>query len=138
MSADNIAVVRRWFEEVWNQRRAETIDELLAPGAVCHTDDGPITGPGEFRDRQFAPFTAAFPDVRVTVEAAVAAGDEVVVRWTATGTHHGEGLGFGPTGRAVSFRGMTWVRVRGGKLAEGWQCSNIPEVLRGLAAPPPG
>ena len=42
------------------------------------------------------------------------------------------------TGRAVTFRGVTWVRVRGGKLAEGWQCSNVPDVLRGLAAPIPG
>src|SRR5262245_57849104 len=28
MSLESTAVARRWFEEVWNQRRAETIDEL--------------------------------------------------------------------------------------------------------------
>jgi hypothetical protein len=29
---------------------------------------------------------------------------------------------------------MSWIRVAGGKFAEGWQVSNIPEVVRGLAA----
>ena len=28
------AVIRRWFEEVWNQGRAETIDELFPEHAT--------------------------------------------------------------------------------------------------------
>lgn len=133
MSDDNLALVRRWFDEVWNQRRGQTIDELLASGSVCHTDDGPITGPEEFRARQHVPFLAAFPDLRVDVEDGVVQGDHVVVRWTATGTHTGDGLGFPPTGRAASFRGITWIRIGDGRFQEGWQHSNIPDVLRSLA-----
>lgn len=34
----------------------------------------------------------------------------------------------------VVMRGMAWCRLRDGKLVEGWQCSNIPEVVRKLAA----
>jgi predicted ester cyclase len=64
-------------------------------------------------------------------------GDQVVVRWRATGTHTGEGLGIPATGRTGAFCGMTWVRVEAGQLVEGWQCSNIPEVLRGFASRPP-
>jgi steroid delta-isomerase-like uncharacterized protein len=133
MSQDNIAVVRRWFDEVWNQRRADLIDELLAPESVCHADDGPLRGPAEFRERQYTPFLAAFPDLRVEVEATVAQGDQVVVRWTAAGRHAGDGLGFRATRDAVTFRGITWIRVRDGKLAEGWQHTNIPDVVRKLA-----
>jgi predicted ester cyclase len=80
------------------------------------------------------PFLAAFPDLRVEVEATVAQGDQVVVRWSATGTHRGDGLGFRPTHEAVTFRGNTWVHVRDGMLREGWQSSNIPEITRMLAA----
>ena len=29
MEDENIVLARRWFEEVWNQRRTDTIDELL-------------------------------------------------------------------------------------------------------------
>jgi predicted ester cyclase len=61
-------------------------------------------------------------------------GEDVVVRWTSTATHDGPGLGVPPSGRRVTMRGITWIRVRGGKLIEGWQSSNIDEVVRGLTA----
>jgi predicted ester cyclase len=93
-----------------------------------------ICGAPKFKVRQYLPFLAAFPDLRLEVEAAVAEGDQVVVRWSARGTNSGDGLGFRPTRRAVTFRGITWIKVRDGKLHEGWQSSNIPEVVRGLAA----
>jgi steroid delta-isomerase-like uncharacterized protein len=132
--ADPVAdVARCWFEQVWNQRRAETIDELLTSNSVCYGDDGPLIGPQAFRERMYAPFLAAFPDLRVTVEGVVAEGDHAVVRWSAEGTHTGGGLGFGPSGKAIAFRGITWLRIDGGKLAEGWQHSNIPEVPRTLS-----
>lgn len=133
MADHNIAVARRWFEEVWNLRREATIDELLASDSVCLADGESVRGTGEFRDRMFTPFLAAFPDLRVVVEAVIGQGDEVAVRWTAHGTHTGPGLGCSPTGDAVTFRGLTWVSVRGGKLMSGWQSSNIPAVLAALA-----
>jgi predicted ester cyclase len=133
MANEIVAVARRWFEEVWNQRRAETIDELLTPESVCHAEDGPITGLDEFRQRMYAPLLAAFPDIRVTIEDTLAEGSQAVVRWTATATHSGNGFGIGPTGKAVSFQGITWLRIVGGKLMEGWQQSNITETIRTLA-----
>lgn len=130
---DNVALVRRWFDEVWNQRRAETIEELLDRESRCHADDDLLTGRAEFIERMYRPFTAAFPDLRLEIEGIVGDGGQVVVRWRATGTHVGEGLGFPPTGRTGRFHGMTWINLRDGKLVQGWQRSNIPEVLRGLA-----
>jgi predicted ester cyclase len=133
MSLESVSVVRRWFEEVWNQRREQTITELLKQESVCYGEQGPLWGPEGFKQQIYTPFVAAFPDIRVTVEAVIAEGDQVVVRWTAAGTHTGGGVGHPPTGREVSFRGMTWLRVGEGKMIEGWQSSNIPEVLRSLA-----
>lgn len=136
MSAENIAIARRWFEEVWNQRKSETIDELVAADSLCFTDDGVIQGPEQFRERMYLPFLGAFPDIQVQVEDIVCQGDKVVVRWTASGKHAGEGLGFASTGRPVQFRGLTWVEIKAGKFGMGWQSSNIPEVLRNLSLPP--
>jgi predicted ester cyclase len=138
MADDVASVARRWFEEVWNQRREATIDELLTPESVCYADDGRLVGPQDFRERMYVPFQAAFPDVQVTIEDVLATGDQAVVRWTATATHLGPGLEMAPTGRPITFRGMTWMRVAGGKLMEGWQCSNIPEALRTLREGAPG
>ncbi|HEY8505179.1 MAG TPA: ester cyclase [Gemmataceae bacterium] len=92
-----------------------------------------------FRDGQHTPFLAAFPDLRVTVEGTVGEGDNVVVRWLATGTHTGEGLGLPPTGKHISIRGMTWIRFENGKMAEGWDCWNLGglmQTLREAAAQP--
>ncbi|MHC5539126.1 ester cyclase [Singulisphaera rosea] len=127
-------VVRKWFEDVWNARREEMIDDLITSESVCYTDDGVLRGPVEFKERQYWPFLAAFPDLHVDVEAIVSEGENVVVRWTAEGTHAGEGIGLAPTHERVRFRGITWIQVRGDKLMQGWQSSNIPEVIRTLAS----
>ena len=29
-------MLRRWFEEIWNRRNVDAVDELLAPGGVLH------------------------------------------------------------------------------------------------------
>ena len=36
MSTDPHTIIHRWFDEVWNQGREETVDELLAPKAIVH------------------------------------------------------------------------------------------------------
>jgi steroid delta-isomerase-like uncharacterized protein len=132
MSNPNAAVARRWFEEVWNQRRAETVDELLRPDSVGHTESGDVVGPDDFKNKVHAELLAALPDIRVTVEDVIADGDNVVVRWSASGTHRGDGMGLKATGRAVTFRGLTWMVVRGGKLVEGWDAWNQEGLLRQL------
>ena len=38
MSSDVKALGRRWFEEVWNQGREETIDELLPADGIGRHD----------------------------------------------------------------------------------------------------
>ena len=52
MSEENKALVRRWFEEVWNEGRAEAIDEMFDENGIAHglSDDpeNPIRGPQEF------------------------------------------------------------------------------------------
>lgn len=134
MPTDNASLARRWFDEVWNQRRDAAIEETLLADSVCYTDGQPIVGPDEFRVKQYLPFTAAFPDVRVEVEDTIEQGDQVVVRWKATATHTGEGIGCKATGNKVTFSGMSWIRFENGKFREGWQSSNISEVLRELHA----
>jgi predicted ester cyclase len=113
MATENVRLARRWFEEVWNQRRTDTIDERLTDESVCHSESGPLRGSREFKERAHAIFLSAFPDLRMTVEGTVAEGNQVVVRWAATATHLGDGLGFPTSGRAVSFRGDDLGTLRG-------------------------
>jgi steroid delta-isomerase-like uncharacterized protein len=119
---DNISIMRRWYREVWRERKNETIHELLASDAQLRGQNGPeqeIKGPEgflEFAER----IRNAFPDTEVVVEDIFAADDEVAVRWVATGTHTGHGLGVPPSGRRLRVCGITIARIANGKIVEGW------------------
>jgi steroid delta-isomerase-like uncharacterized protein len=119
MSAENKVLIRRWFEEVWNRGRAAAIDEMLAGQAMIHG-----LGPQAMNVSAFKQFhtqyRSAFPDVRIQVDDVIAEGDKVAVRWSGTGTHQGDSLGFAASGNNVHFSGMTIGRVENGKLVEGW------------------
>jgi steroid delta-isomerase-like uncharacterized protein len=133
-TSENAALARRWFEEVWNQRRVETVYELLLPDSVGHLEHGDAVGPEPFLAFH-AELVAALPDLQLTVEDTVAEGDNVVVRWSASGTHQGRCFGCEATGRPVSFRGITWIRIREGKLVEGWDSWNVGGLVQQLAGP---
>ena len=126
------ALARRWFEEVWNDRRESTIEEFLTNDSVCHADQGDLRGIECFRLQQYRPFIGAMPNLRITIEDILESGLQAVVRWTARGTHTGPDLGCAPTGKTVTMHGMTWMRFESNRLVEGWQVSNIPEVLESL------
>ena len=133
--AENAALVRRWFEEVWNQRRAATVNELLAPGAVGHLEGGlEVRGAAEFHPVRTA-LLGAFPDFEVAVEQVIAQGDDVVVRWSAKGSHRGETLGFPASQKRAAFRGMTWLKFRDGRIVEGWDAWNQGRMIQELQSP---
>ncbi|HEY1065552.1 MAG TPA: ester cyclase [Pirellulales bacterium] len=129
MSQVNLALARRWFDELWNQRNESLIDELLTPDSVCYSDHGPICGVDEFRKSQYIPFTSAFSESHIEIEDMVADRDFVVVRWNFTGKHSGDLEGHAATNQHVYFSGMTWIRYSQGKMMEGWQCSNLPKLV---------
>ena len=131
MSAENKALVRRWFEEVWNNGQVAAIDEMLAPDATVHGLGPDLVGPAGFKPFQ-ARFRNAFPDLRIQVEDLVAEGSMVAARWSVAGTHHGDALGFGATGRRAQMTGMTFIRVENGRLAEGWNIFDQLGMLQQL------
>ena len=133
MSADyNKALVSRWFQEVWNQGRAATIDELLTPDAVVHgLGPADLHGPAGFKTF-YSAYRNAFPDVALHVDDLIAEDDRVVARWSGTATHQGDGLGMPATGRGVQFRGITILRVRDGRLVEGWNVFDQLGMLQQL------
>ena|SRR5688572_14961163 len=119
MSTDNKALVHRWFEEVWNKGRAQAIDEMMARGCVIHGLGPDLRGPDGFKPFH-ASYRDAFPDVTLNVDDIASEGSLVAARWSGTGTHRGNGLGFPQTGRSVNFTGMSFVRIENGKIVEGW------------------
>ncbi len=132
-ASDVREIGRRWFEEVWNQRRDESIDELMADESIGHVEGGEVRGREGFRQMRSV-FLNALPDVRMEIEDILAEGNRAAVRWRVVGTHTGEGLGVSPTNRTIDMRGTSWLVVRDGKLIEGWDTWNLGGLLSSLTS----
>jgi len=129
-------LVRDSIETVWGQRSIDEIDRFLAPDFVDHSaPPDAAAGPAGFADG-VRRILAAFPDAHNTIDEIVAEGDCVVVRWTMTGTHTGDGLGFPATGRAIRLAGVTMSRVAHGRIAEHWSYRDDLTMLRQLGLMP--
>src|SRR5271170_734576 len=105
---NNKAIVRRLYEEVWNKRRLDVVDELISPS---HALNDPITsgsqmGPDLYK-RRVVELTTGFPDLRFTIEDMIAEKGKVGVSWTISGTHQGEFLDIPATGSKICAEGIT-------------------------------
>jgi steroid delta-isomerase-like uncharacterized protein len=135
MSEQNTQLMQRWFQEVWNEGRTQTIYDLLAPDAVATGQAGPaaqLRGPAEFVGF-VERLRGAFPDIKVTVEDVIAAGDRVALRWSATMTHTGHTLG-PASGNSVRSTGITIARFVDGKIVEGWDSWDQLGMLEQIGA----
>jgi steroid delta-isomerase-like uncharacterized protein len=133
---ENLQLMRRWFQEVWNEGKTESIHEFLAPDAIGigELEDGrPLRGPAEF-----VPFVerirGAFPDINIVVEDAFGAEDKVVLRWSATMTHRGDHLGMPASGQRVRIAGMSIARIRDKQIIEGWDNWDQLGMLKQIGA----
>ena len=84
--AENKALIRRYFEEVWNKGNLDAVDKFYALDGIDHNAP-PGSPPGfDFMKQFHIMVRAAFPDARITVEDLIAEGNKVVCRFTASGT----------------------------------------------------
>ena len=137
MLADNKALVRRLFAEVWNQGNLTAIDELFATSYIRYDPAAPeakgLAGLKHF----VTTLRMAFPDIEVALEDLIAEGDKVAARAIWRGTHQGEYLGIAPTGRQVAVMGTVTLRIVHDKFQEGWLNMDILGLLQQLGAIPP-
>ena len=116
--SENKAVVQRFIDEVLNQGKLETADEIVAEDFV---ELDPLPGQRQGRgglEEIVGMLRTAFPDMHWSIDETIAAGEKVVTRFTWTGTHKGEFLGIPATGRPVSVKGVVIDRIVGGKMTD--------------------
>jgi len=135
---ENKALIRRAYEEAFNQRKLAVLDELDTPDFVVHNASTTMQGLEAFK--QFLSlYLTAFADALFTVEDLIAEGDKVVARHTFRGTHTGNLMGIAPTGKQVTTTGVTITRFANGKGVELWGNSDDLGLLQQLGAvPAPG
>jgi len=129
------AHIRRYFEEIVSKGNLEAIPNFVAPHIIFwgpYTPE-PIQGIQGFKEL-IAMLHAAFSDLQIAEEDMVVEGDTVATRWAASGTHKGEFMGTGPSGKPFRFTGTAFYRIADGKIVEAWSVNNSLERVRELTS----
>jgi predicted ester cyclase len=133
----NKAVVRRFLDEVFNNKNLAAIEDVIAPDYLFHVGRNTIRGRGGLR-QGCAGILAAFPDMQVSMDLMMTEGDLVAGRYTFRGTHLGEfvlpGHRFPPTGTRASMTATTISRIVAGRIAEDWEDQDLFGLLLQLGA----
>jgi predicted ester cyclase len=121
-TAENKALVLRFYEEVWALGNLEFAHDVFADEYVRHDLRPSEPSPGPDGQAKIAgSFRSAFPDLEWDVDLLLGEGDLVAARWTATGTHAGAWGDVAATGSRVRFSGVNIFRFGGGgKVVEIW------------------
>ena len=137
MSADNKAIVTRFFEEVCNGRKLDVADEIFAANHIYHDPASPGIGPGPAGIKQLTTmYQTAYQDAHWAVVETLTAGDTVITRWTGSGTNTGSLMGMPPTGKKVRVDGIWMHRISGGKIVESWNAWDTLGMLQQLGIVP--
>jgi steroid delta-isomerase-like uncharacterized protein len=131
------SLIRRLFENAFNQGRFAIVDELFAPNGITHSVAWGMPNTREGLKQLIAMLRSAFPDLHCIVEDEISDGDKVAAHWTMRGTHTGPFLGNPPTNRPIVVQGMIFARTENGLIAEGWTLLDQMGMLQQLGIIPP-
>ena len=129
---------REAIDKLWNRRDLSILNSAYA-------SDFPFQGP---TDRKFSgaraygdfvmSITACFPDLDVQVDEVYWMGNDedgylTSERWSAEGTHSGNGIYGEPTGKPVQIWGITQHRIVDGRIVQEWLLFNELDLMMQLA-----
>ncbi len=136
-NAADEATVRRYYEQMCNERKNELADELFTADHVMHDPQVPTgVGPAGMADT-----VRVYQDAvngHWQIEDLFSVDDKVVARWTGSGTHVGELDGIAPTGRPIRVDAISIHRMAGGRIAETWEVWDTLGLLQQLGVVPTG
>jgi steroid delta-isomerase-like uncharacterized protein len=128
----NEAVVRRFYDELWNRWDFGLLDELISDEIRFRSSMGAsVAGREEFR-RLMERVRGVFPDLQHRVDEMLAVDDRVVTRVTYSGTHRGRLGDVEPTGARVEYVGAAFFRLSVGRIDEGWVVGDTQAIWRAL------
>ena len=138
MSAFDEAVVRRFYEQMCNERKNDLAPDLFTAGHELHDPQIPGVPPGPDGVAATVSVYQQSLDGHWEIEEIFSAGDRVTVRWTGSGTHIGEINGLPPTGARISVDAISIHRMAGGKIDETWEVWDTLGFLQQIGAVPAG
>ena len=135
MEANKLAN-RRFYEEVINQQKWATFDEVIGTHYVSHGIPMRLSPDREGLKRSIRGWHNAFPDGNLTIDQMIVEENTIATRLTFRGTQTGEFEGFAPTGKKVTVPVLDMARYEGGKLVEQWGGLDHQSLLQQLGVTP--
>ena len=129
MPTRNKEIIKRFYEELVNQRRIGLADELISNDFDDHAARG--SGLENFKTL-YAIMLRIFPDIQARIEDLIGEGDKVAARVEFTATQAASFRGFPPASRKVTFSGMDFFRFKNGKIVERWAQRDFLGMLEKL------
>ena len=132
----NKQIIREFTRIFKNEHDPDRVAHLFDTKNFTHHFRTPVAPGFEGFKQVGYLMNGAFPDVVVTEQDLVAAGDKVVERSTAVGTHKGSMVGEKPTNKRVQWSEIHIYRLQDGKILEHWVEMSMLELLQQLEALP--
>jgi predicted ester cyclase len=128
MTSGEMETLGERIGQAWNEGRPDLLDEVYGPGFINRSNgqDCEATKKVLIQSRE------AFPDLHLSAEDIIVAGDKIVVRGVARAVHAGPYLGIPAAGKRIERRFINIFRVENGKVVEEWSLADDLGVLRQL------
>ena len=138
----NKAVVRRFYDELWNGRQLDVADEIFAEGCRSHQlrsgeESSALARAPEEIKQHVREWLAGFPDLRFEVDELIAEGDLVASRCSMSGSHQGSWMGLEPNGKQINIVMSVTHRIREGLIVEDWVIVEALGFFQQLGLIPP-
>jgi steroid delta-isomerase-like uncharacterized protein len=135
--AENLAIVRSFYEEGVNGGDLSLFDRVAAPDIVYHGATVSDESALDALKRIYGEALAGFPGLQYTLRSSVAEGDAVALRFDVAGVHTGEFRGLAPSGKTITWNHSTFAHVACGRITEMWAEIDQLDRLRefGILAP---
>ncbi len=121
-------IAEEYAHTVWNAKEIDVIDRLIDKDVLIHSLLGDFRGTQAMKEVVQA-WLKGFPDLSVKNELIIFENDLVSIQWSAKGTHKGEFKGKKPTGKPVSYSGVTVYRIKNGQIIEYWAYLDMQHLL---------
>lgn len=125
-------IAEAFTRRIWNERDLNAVDELVDENVITHSLLGDFYGTVALKTVMHT-WLVGFPDLVVKNSAVISENDRVVIQWQAHGSHLGEFKGLKPTGKRVSYAGVTIYHIHDGKICEYWAYLDMQHLLQQIS-----
>jgi len=135
MAATNKELVKKFYQEVWNERKAQCVEKYLSPShaLVDPNATDTKTGPEAYKT-VLARFLRAFSNLKFEVQEMVCEKDKVVASWMITGVHSGEYNGLAPTNKKITVEGISIHQIADGKIMDTYSVWDTLGLMKKVGA----